>query len=266
MPGNFTDEARVAVVICAYGRDELTLRAVRDLGTPSIACRIVVVDNQGSLTLPETETIQVLRQSTNLGWTRGSNLGLRHALLDPSVQYVILLNNDVRLSPGFVDGLCDAARQTSAGVIAPVYDHNWPHQRVVHDAPAADYRPQPLDRQVPFVDGTCMLLPRATIQAVGLLDETHWPRWGWGCDKDFCLRARRTGKQVVVTERAYLSHLARGTVRQIPGFSELAAELENDQGMDLKWGSGWRQILYAGFEEYSMTGLVQDKLATKLKR
>jgi GT2 family glycosyltransferase len=266
MSGNHADSIEVAVVICSYGRDELTLRVIRDLGDPAVACGVVVVDNQGSLNLRSLENVRVFRQTSNLGWTRGSNLGIRHAMSHGSVKYVVLLNNDVRLSHGFVDGLYDAARLTGASVVAPVYDHNWPHQRVILDGPAADYRSNPVDNEAPFVDGTCMLIPRTTIQSVGLLDEVHWPEWGWGCDKDFCLRARGGGGRVVVTERAYLSHSARGTAAQMPGFSELAAELENDKGMEQKWGDDWRQLLYAGFEDYPRTGLVQDQLAAKTRR
>jgi hypothetical protein len=67
---------------------------------------------------------------------------------------------------------------------------------------------------------------------------------------------------VVVTERAYLSHSARGTAALMPGFSELNAEIENDCGMELKWGKDWRELLHNGFEQYPRSGLVQDKLAS----
>jgi GT2 family glycosyltransferase len=252
----------IVVVICSYGRNELTFQAVRDLGDPAIACRVLVVDNQGTVNLPSSENVEVIRPGSNLGWARGSNLGIRTALSHKTVSAVVLLNNDVRLSRGFVDGLYEAWELTRASVVAPVYDHNWPQQRVEHHGIARDYDPTPVDRMVPFVDGTCMLIPRTTIHSVGLLDEVYWPKWGWGCDKDFCLRARAAGGQVVVTERAYLSHSARGTAALMPGFSELNAQIENDRGMELKWGKDWRELLYNGFEQYPRSGLVQDKLAS----
>jgi hypothetical protein len=48
----------------------------------------------------------------------------------------------------------------------------------------------------------------------------------------------------------------------MPGFSELNAEIENDRGMELKWGEDWRELLYYGFEQHSRTGLAQEKLAS----
>jgi hypothetical protein len=42
----------IVVVICSYGRNELTFQALRDFGDPAIACRVLVVDNQGTINLP----------------------------------------------------------------------------------------------------------------------------------------------------------------------------------------------------------------------
>jgi hypothetical protein len=161
----------------------------------------------------------------------------------------ILLNNDVRLSPGFLSGLLGAWRRTGAALVGPVYDRNWPQQRIVYTGPAADYRPQPSERPVPFADGTCLLIPHSTLRAAGLIDEQTWPRHGWGCDKDYALRVRFAGGRVHVTERAYLNHLGRRTAAAQPGYDEVDAEAENDAGMAAKWGPEWRELLYAGFPD-----------------
>jgi GT2 family glycosyltransferase len=182
------------------------------------------------------------------------------AMANTDAEAVVLLNNDVRLSPGFVDGLYDAWQHTKGAIVGPVYDHNWPHQRVEFHGPAGGYVPAPCERRVPFVDGTCMLVSRRTVEAVGLLDVEHWPAWSWGCDKDYCLRAREAGGHVFVTTRAYLSHFARATVGSMPGFSDTAAERENDAGMIAKWGCDWRDRLYKGFDHYAREGLVQQRL------
>src|ERR1019366_9781883 len=261
MSGSIIDD-RIAlmVIICAYGREDLTLQALADLGQSRIGHMVCIVDNHGSFVAPVGDKVRVIRPSTNVGWARGSNLGLDTMISQTDDQLFVLLNNDVRLSHGFVDGLYEAWEHTNGAVIGPAYDHNWPHQRISYTGHPFRYRPRAIERTVPFIDGTCMLISRKTIEAIGFLDEAHWPRWGWGCDKDFCLRARSAGGCVFVTERSYLSHSARGTAALMTDFSEAKAEAENDAGMTVKWGATWRDRLYEGFDHHSRVGLVQEKL------
>jgi GT2 family glycosyltransferase len=250
----------IVVIICSYGRNDLTMQALADLAQSRDGHVVCIVDNQGSLVPPADDSLHVIRPPSNLGWARGSNLGVLSMMSQTDARVFVLLNNDVRLSNGFVDGLYDAWQQTGGAVIGPVYDHNWPQQRIPYSGRPSEYVPMPVDRLVPFVDGTCMLISRKIVDAIGFLDDEHWAEWGWGCDKDFCLRARAAGGSVFVTERSYLSHSARGTVALKPDFSEAKAEAENDLGMTVKWGRNWRDRLYQGFDSCSRVGLVQEAL------
>jgi GT2 family glycosyltransferase len=254
------DRISLMVIICAYGREDLTQQTLTDLGQSGISHRVCIVDNQGSFATPAGDKVKVIRPSSNLGWARGSNLGLRSMISQTDTQLFVLLNNDVRLSHGFVDGLYEAWYHTDGAVIGPAYDHNWSHQRISYIGHPSDYAPRPIERLVPFVDGTCMLISRKTVDTIGFLDAKRWPNWGWGCDKDFCLRVRSAGGCVFVTERSYLSHSARGTAALMPDFSEAKAEAENDVGMTVKWGTNWRDRLYEGFDNHSRAGIVQERL------
>ena len=108
----FDDRIELVVIICAYGRDDLTHQTLSDLGQSRICHLVCVVDNQGSFVAPMFDTVQVIRPSSNLGWTRGSNLGLRSMISRTDANVFVLLNNDVRLSPGFVDGLSNSRVET----------------------------------------------------------------------------------------------------------------------------------------------------------
>jgi GT2 family glycosyltransferase len=93
-----------------------------------------------------------------------------------------------------------------------------------------------------------------------MLDERTWPRYGWGCDKDYALRVRQDGGEVRATERAYLNHLGRKTAAKAQWYDEREAEEENNTGMSAKWGPGWRDTLYAGFDGLARDGIVQLRL------
>ena len=247
-----------AVIVPIFGRHDLTRTMLDDLEGEERSFDIWLVDNQDSFE-PGNASVEIVVPGMNLGWCRGCNYGVS-AAWERGYDAFILLNNDVRLSPSFVDGLLNAACVTGGDIIGPLYDHNWPHQRGSYDGHASAYVGRPYDSLAPFVDGTCMLVRRSAFERVGLLDEYHWPTYGWGCDKDFALRVRDAGGSVWVTERSYLNHLARQTARELNGYSELEAERENDQGMVEKWGSDWRGLLYEGFPETPRLGLVQERL------
>lgn len=248
----------IAVIIPVYGRPDLTDALLSDLAAEEFRPAVYIVDNAGDY-VPPVDVEDILVPGTNLGWAGGSNLGLQRARRIDHSAY-LLLNNDVRLSPAFVTGLVDAWLTTKAGLLGPVYDHNWPHQRCGYSGKAAGYDANSADRLVPFVDGTCMLIPAGTLELVGLLDCDTWPRFGWGCDKDYALRVRSAGGKVWVTQRAYLNHFARGTAAGLPGYSEEEAEAENDFGMSAKWGPEWEERLYEGFGDACRHGLVQSRL------
>src|SRR5205085_5527477 len=133
---------------------------------------------------------------SNLGFARGCNQALARA----SGRYVVFLNNDTVLTPGWLDGLVRCAL------------HDWPHVGLVgpvtNGAPepqgvAADYRdladlePFAARRRRAFagrvlpvkrLTGFCLLARREVLDRLGPLDE----RYGVGFfeDDDLCLRAR----------------------------------------------------------------------------
>ncbi len=254
----------VAVVIPAYGHEQLTINVVKDLESDTMAnCDVYIVDNGGDFPLDVTGAA-VLRPGTNLGWAGGCNFGLATT---QALGYGahMLLNNDVSLSQDFVSGMQEAFARTTGGLVGPLYDHNWSHQRSDYLGDARNFRGRATDRRVPFIDGTCMLIGSVALERTGMLDDSYWRRHGWGCDKDYALRVRSWGGTVWVTERSYLNHFARRTAAELPGFSELEAERENDEGMMAKWGPQWQDLLYAGFPLMSRMGMVQARIAREEK-
>src|SRR5215218_7637525 len=116
----------IGIIICAYGRHDLTRAVLQDLGLLGDDIQICIIDNLGTLPNWGIASVSVIRPSWNLGWARGSNLGIRFFMDLGVCRSVLLLNNDVRLSPQFLNGLRNARDATLAGVIGPMYDHNWP--------------------------------------------------------------------------------------------------------------------------------------------
>jgi UDP:flavonoid glycosyltransferase YjiC (YdhE family)/SAM-dependent methyltransferase len=235
---------RTAVVIPVYGRIELTHALIADVARePGVDP--VVVDNGGDYRRLGGE--RVLRPGRNLGWAGGCNYALT-TLRDVPYDSFALLNNDTRLSADFFGNLRRAWRQTGAALLGPGYDGIWPYQQVDFGGGVADYVPRPAHRDVPFLDGTCLFLPRTTLDEVGLLDTESFPRHGWGVDFDYALRVRGAGGQVQLTELAYLHHERNGTAGlQDEGWRTEAWD-EMVAGMRRKWGQAWPHLLRAAGE------------------
>ncbi len=205
---------RVLVVIPVYGEQDTTHALLDDLRREPEHADVVVVDNRGDYEAAGHEA--VLRPGSNLGWAGGTNYGTREAGRDDHAAFV-WLNNDTRLSHGFVAGLLRSWEDTAADVVGPVYDCHWRHQRLVPPVPVGSFRPRALTYRAPFIDGTCMFVPAATVDALGLLDADTFAPLGWGAEIDYCLRARAAGLTVAVTRQAYLHHERAVTAQAVFG-------------------------------------------------
>jgi GT2 family glycosyltransferase len=234
---------RVLVVVPVYGHHEMTHELVGDLAREANLADVVVVDNRGDY--PRVADEDVVRPGANLGWAGGTNLGTRERRRPEHVGFV-WLNNDTRLSPGFVAGLLTAWRMTGAGLIAPFYDCYWLHQRVSGSPPVDRYRPKPVHFKAPFVDGTSMFVPASTVESIGLLDADTFAPIGWGADIDYGLRARSAQLGVVVTRLAYLHHEKSVTGRTVfeGGLQEYAERGYPVfmEGLRQKWGDDWQGV------------------------
>ncbi len=228
--------------MAVYGKDELTHRVLDQLRAQSPQVHIYVCDNLGTLRV-SMPNVQVLPQPTNLGWAKGTNRAWEAASRAP-IPYdgFVLLNNDVILSEGFLEGLWAGAKRTEVGLVGPLYDCRSLYQRIPAVA-ASDFCGRDLDTDVPYLDGTCILVTRATWEILGRLDEASFGFFGWGVDVDYCIRARNAGRKIAVSHRSYLNHLARSTADSVfPDYKQRALG-DYRRGMGKKYGRFWGRHL-----------------------
>jgi GT2 family glycosyltransferase len=121
------------------------------------------------------------------------------------------LNNDTRISKGFVAGLLDPRLPADAGIVGPMFDHGFPCAVADQKPEAANYVARPQYRVVAAVEGTALMLSRDCSEAIGGMDLVTFKRYGWGPDLDLALRAREAGYGLYTTEMAYINHFGRRT-------------------------------------------------------
>jgi N-acetylglucosaminyl-diphospho-decaprenol L-rhamnosyltransferase len=210
----------LSIVILNYNTREhlrTCLSALRPECTADV--EVLVVDNastDGSAEIVESEFpwVTLIRSPRNGGFAFGNNQALRRARGDA----VLLLNPDTLMPAGGLAALRERlAAHPEAGIVGPklLKPDGGMHlacRRSFPTPPVAFYRVSGLSRlfprshvfgrynltyldpdqpmEVDSVCGACMLVRRAVIENVGLLDERFFM---YGEDLDWCLRAHHAG-------------------------------------------------------------------------
>ncbi len=172
----------------------------------------------------------VINGHGNVGYARGCNLGTRRA----RGRHLLLLNPDCRLTPGALPALL--AEAASLGerwmlgcrVLNPDGSDQRGSRRALLTPLTALVETFRLDRlvpkllrrhrlnhhedplpedtvRIPVVNGACMMLPAATLQAVGGMDEGYFLHVD---DLDLCLRLHRNGTPVYFAPHVEAVHHA----------------------------------------------------------
>ncbi|MEK3731485.1 MULTISPECIES: glycosyltransferase family 2 protein [Paenibacillus] len=192
---------------------------------------IIVVDNgshDGTGAYCTQEKLTLISLPHNLGFPAACNWGMRAARGDN----LLLLNNDVYVSPRWLSGLIDALYSSEdVGIVGPVTNYASGIQQVevgysdlAGFVSEADRRNAPGAqdwREVRRIVGLCYLFKRSVMERIGWLDELYSP--GHYEDDDYCYRARLAGFRLLVANHVLVHHEGSASFRhRFPsGFREL---------------------------------------------
>lgn len=217
-------QPRVFIIVLNYNGCEDTLECLASCerqNYPELA--VLLADNgssDGSVVavkecFPE---VRVIENGENLGFAAGNNRAISLALSE-GADYVMLLNNDaIAADQELVTKLVDFERSNHTGPVSPVVlytgtDTVWMGGarvdyllgRIRHLGIGKSYAdfssltPYPAQ----YVSGCCMLLSRALLEELGLLDEDYFFFYE---DVDYCFRAAAAGKPSYVVPGAFVHH------------------------------------------------------------
>ena len=209
----------IAVVLSWNGRED-TLACLDSLqGVETICVDNGSTDGSADAVAERFPEVELIRTGVNLGFAAGNNVGIRRAL-ERGAGWVVLLNNDAVVEPGFADALAAAAgRHTDAGVLASkVYVLEQPdvlwyaggsfnpllgYSGRVRGAGRRDDGSFDEEIDVDWATGAAMAVSRPALERAGLLDEELF---AYLEDVDWCLRIRAAGLRVVYVPAARAWH------------------------------------------------------------
>ena len=238
----------VSIIILTLNRLEVTRECITSIQrhTPETH-EIIFIDNgstDGTVSwLRELAGAQanyhLIENENNLGFAAGCNQGMRAA----RGSFILLLNNDVVVTPEWLSGMIECFSSDTIGIVGPMTDNisgiqQWPWatrqgtERL--DEFSRNFRRNNRFRRIPTrrVVGFCMMFRRELMDRIGLLDE----QFGSGNfeDDDYCLRAALAGFRNLVAADVFIHHVGSATFEG-NNIDYREALMRNQQLFSQKW-------------------------------
>ena len=155
---------------------------------------------------------QIIRNSENLWWAGGNNVGVRRAL-EAGAAYVCLVNDDVLLDHRWLEqavkvgGWCP-----ETGIVGfEMYDSRVPDSRTAFDRAVSNWTELRVE-ETDNISGAAMVVKREVFEHIGLFDEAYQ---AYCEENDFESRAMRAGYRMAKTN-VPVWHRSGGTFARVP--------------------------------------------------
>lgn len=240
------DRDTLAIIIVTYNSSGEIDACLQSLvgHTEPFPTTITVVDNASTDGTAEQvrrrfPTVLVIEAGGNLGFSRANNLGIKAT----SSEYVLLMNPDTEAPPGAIQTLVrglashpDAAIGGARLLGATGFPElSWGDpitpwvelKRMVFSRLYARKirrivkRMDHLSRQareVAWVSGACLVIRRADLEAVGLLDERFFM---YTEDVDLCMQMAKRGRKILYVAGAEMVHFRGRSAAKNPALERL---------------------------------------------
>ena len=214
-----TDVA-ATVVIPVYGQRDTTHRCLESVARAGgdVAQRVVVVDDASPDDTPEylagCSGLHVVTNSANQGFLRSTNAGVTASGDSP---FVVLLNNDTEVTPGWLDALLAPFEDPSVGAVGArlLYPDGRLQEAgsiVWSDGSGWNYGrgddphryPYGHVREVDYCSAACLAVRRELWDRLGGFDERFAPAYYE--DTDLCFAIRQAGFRVLYQPAAVVVH------------------------------------------------------------
>ncbi|PWT94565.1 MAG: glycosyl transferase family 2 [Candidatus Melainabacteria bacterium] len=289
-------QAKVSIVIVHWRTPELLMRCLESVyaDTHSDEFEVYVVDNasgDNSMDLLKRNfpQVEVRANSENVGFSRACN----QVIPGTTGLYVLLLNPDTELKQDAISKLAQFMEtHPDCGAVGPkILNQDGSLQlacrRSFPSPAAAFFRLTYLSRIFPqnktfsrynltyadpdkslavdALSGSCMMVRRAVIDKIGLLDEDIFM---FGEDIDWCWRIKETGSHVYYLPEAVIYHLHGASSRLRP----IGATIDLHKGMEVfyrkhlaqKYWAPFNAVVYAAIWTRALCFILINFLRAKL--
>ncbi|MEK5061599.1 hypothetical protein BK126_24205 [Paenibacillus sp. FSL H7-0326] len=258
-----------SIVIPTYNQIDMLKGCIASIQAyTSQPYEIVVVDNAST-----DGTAEYLRSldlnvrytvlDSNLGFAGGVN----HGLMMARGQYIVVLNNDVVVTPGWLTNMMSCL-DSDAGIAAvgPVTNYiggeqqiEVPYTEVRDMLPFAERFNKPDPGKWKYTDrlvGFCLLFRRELLYDIGYLDEGY--RIGNYEDDDWMIRIRLSGRKLCIAGDSFIHHFGSVSMKSIGNSQFEETNHRNAKFYEAKWGNPHQLIqetLHTNGAAYDLFGV-----------
>lgn len=244
-------EGRVSVIVVTYNNLDLTRICLASIDAHSQYgnLEVIVVDNassDGSREFLEGWAAsrgnrKAIFNDTNRGFAAANNQGLEVA----TGEFLVLLNNDTHVTPGWVRSLVNhLKRDKTIGLIGPVTNNIGNEAKIDIKyadmdemlAKSAAYTRRHAGQLYPLRTAAffCVMMSREVFEHVGPLDESFGR--GWFEDDDYCRRVEQAGRRIACAEDVFVHHQFSASFNKLSTIERQALFEANKNTYEAKWG------------------------------
>lgn len=214
----------VHVVLLNYNAWDKTLSCLASLSASEHQPSAVILidnhstDDRSAQVLSRYPRVEFIRNPDNLGFARGVNTGIRHAL-ENGAEYIWLLNNDTVVDTRALGLMLERIEQADDIAIVGGQLREVTGQQRIQSLGGGRFnrwlglvvhcKQFSCLQKIDYVNGANMFLRSEALHSVGLFDERYFMYWE---DVDLSLRMRRAGWRLAIAPDAIVHHEVSGTV------------------------------------------------------
>ncbi|UBM63579.1 glycosyltransferase family 2 protein [Candidatus Sulfidibacterium hydrothermale] len=212
----------VSIITVNYNQAEVTCALLESLNKTTYPnLEVIVVDNHSTEDDPAIikqrfPNIVFIQNPINYGFAAGNNYGLMRA----RGEYIMLLNNDIEVPPGFLEPLvAKLENHPEIGAVSPrikfyyqpdtiQYAGYTPIDRITMRNTAIGYREKDRgqyneDRETAYAHGAAMMVPMRVVKEIGLMSYIFFLYYE---EADWCERILRAGYKIYYVGSTYVLH------------------------------------------------------------
>ena len=242
---------KVCIVIPVMNKLQFTQDCLDDLKqTTDRNVEIIVIDNASTdktaQYLSSLKELQVISNDSNKGCAYSWNQGIRASSSD----WIVILNNDVRLSKNWLHNLLDKATSSRIDVISPGMREGELDYNFTDYAESYTHNMKNVFREC-TPSGVCFAAKNFVFKEVGLFDENF--HIGQYEDADFFRRCKENNLKMGITGSSFIHHFGSTTQKYIQAKLKDDYSTYNRSYHRNKWKIGIIRRHYERYREQLLT-------------